>query len=112
MKPHKMSCVIVRFCRWGAILGLVTGFGIQSAWAEGFRNPPEGGASMGRVGGNIALDEDASAVSRNPANLVLLPDARKYAPWRLSKSWSRHAGQFIPVRLATSDFPEIWILIL
>ena len=71
-----MSCIITRFCRWGAILGLVTGFGIQSAWAEGFRNPPEGGSSMGRVGGNIALDEDASAVSRNPANLVLLTNTQ------------------------------------
>ena len=72
MKPY-MNRVAARLCRRGAFLGLVTCLGIQSARAEGFRNPPEGGASLGLVGGNIALNEDASAVSRNLANLVLLP---------------------------------------
>ena len=75
MKSVRLGNVVVCFCRWSAVLGFLIGVGVQPAWAEGFRNPPEGGASMGRVGGNIALDEDASAVSRNPANLVLLPGA-------------------------------------
>lgn len=44
--------------------------------AEGFRNPPEGGATLGRAAVNIAQDEDASTVARNPANLVLLPEAQ------------------------------------
>jgi len=70
MKSAELLAVVIRSCRWGAALGLLLGF---SARAEGFRNPPEGGASMGRVGGNIALDDDASAVSRNPANLALIP---------------------------------------
>lgn len=43
---------------------------VVSSWASGFRNPPDGAASLGRAGGNIALVEDPSAVSHNPANLV------------------------------------------
>lgn len=70
MKSAKRLDVVVCSSRWGAALGLLFGFAAQ---AEGFRNPPEGAASMGRVGGDMALDNDASAVSRNPANLVLLP---------------------------------------
>jgi long-chain fatty acid transport protein len=73
MKSAGLFAVVVRSCRWSAGLGLLLGF---AAHAEGFRNPPEGGASMGRVGGNIALNDDASAVSRNPANLALMTNAQ------------------------------------
>lgn len=38
--------------------------------ANGFRNPPEGAAALGRVGGKVALAEDAAAVTHNPANLT------------------------------------------
>lgn len=38
--------------------------------ANGFRNPPEGAAALGRVGGKVALAEDAAAVAHNPANLT------------------------------------------
>lgn len=73
MKSTELLAVVVRSSRWGAALGLLLGC---SAHAEGFRNPPEGGASMGRVGGNIAMNDDASAVARNPANLVLMTNAQ------------------------------------
>jgi len=45
----------------------------ESAWANGFRNPPEGAAALGRTGGKIALTEDASAIAHNPANVALIP---------------------------------------
>ena len=73
MKSTELLHVVVRCCRWSAALGLLFGF---TAHAEGFRNPPEGGATLGRAGVNIAQDDDASTVARNPANLVLLPDAQ------------------------------------
>ena len=76
MKSASLMSRVVRFCRTSAMLGLLFGLSSGPTRGEGFRNPPEGGASMGRVGGNIALDEDASAISRNPANLALLPDAQ------------------------------------
>jgi long-chain fatty acid transport protein len=40
------------------------------AWADGFRNPPEGEWALGRIGGKVAQVDDASAVSHNPANLA------------------------------------------
>jgi long-chain fatty acid transport protein len=43
-----------------------------SAWADGFRNPPESASAMGRIGGKIAQIDDASAVTINPANMTEL----------------------------------------
>jgi long-chain fatty acid transport protein len=40
------------------------------AMANGFRNPPEGASALGRVGGKVALVDDATAVSHNPANMA------------------------------------------
>lgn len=45
---------------------------LNSASAEGFRNPPPGAFNLGRAGGRIAHVQDASAVTHNPANLVEL----------------------------------------
>ena len=53
------------------LLVLVLAFASQSM-AEGFKNPPEGAAALGRVGGQIAIADDAAAVSHNPANPVEL----------------------------------------
>jgi long-chain fatty acid transport protein len=46
---------------------------MESVWANGFRNPPEGAAALGLLGGKIALTEDATAISHNPANVALIP---------------------------------------
>jgi long-chain fatty acid transport protein len=53
------------------LLVLILAFAAQSM-AEGFRNPPEGAAALGRAGGRIAIADDAAAVTHNPANLVEL----------------------------------------
>ena len=53
---------------WIALL-LIPALTVQSM-AEGFKNPPEGAAALGRAGGRIAIADDAAAVSHNPANLV------------------------------------------
>ncbi len=68
MQTQKLTRGVVRFV---VALGLCLGAG--PAQAEGFRNPPAGGATLGRAAINIAQDDDASAVARNPANLALLP---------------------------------------
>ena len=54
---------------------LLAGFLVLSipgvdAWANGFRNAPDGAAALGRTGAKIAYMDDASALSHNPANLV------------------------------------------
>ena len=38
--------------------------------ADGFRNPPEGAAALGRGGARIAYGDDATAITHNPANLM------------------------------------------
>lgn len=47
--------------------------------AQGFRNPPEGAAALGRAGGKVVFSDDASAVSHNPANLVDLGEPQALA---------------------------------
>lgn len=41
----------------------------EAAWADGFRNPPEGAAALGKAGVASVFVEDATAVSHNPARL-------------------------------------------
>ncbi len=45
---------------------------VSSVWAEGFRNPPPGGAGLGRSGVFIAHVDDATAITYNPAELSRL----------------------------------------
>lgn len=75
MRRKELTGYMRRCCRVGVTLAAGLGAGLLPALAEGFRNPPEGGATLGRAGINIAQDDDASTVARNPANLVLLPAA-------------------------------------
>ena len=42
----------------------------SQAWAQGLKAPPEGARGLGRAGGVIALIDDASAISHNPANIA------------------------------------------
>lgn len=41
-----------------------------SAMADGLRNPPEGMTGLGKIGGKIVYNDDASTTTHNPANLV------------------------------------------
>lgn len=47
---------------WSAVVGL--------AVADGYRNPPEGAAVMGRAGERLTQGDDPSAMVHNPANLL------------------------------------------
>ena len=50
---------------------MVIFFGAASfARADGFRNPPDGATALGRIGGTYVQIDDATAASRNPANLT------------------------------------------
>lgn len=42
-------------------------------WADGFRNPPDTAAALGKAGKHIVWVDDASSVFYNPANLVDVP---------------------------------------
>ena len=54
---------------WASVVAMLV-IAANAAYGTGFRNPPETAAALGRIGGRIALTDDASAVILNPANLV------------------------------------------
>ncbi len=49
---------------------MLLGAFVPPVLADGFRNPPDGAAVLGRVGGRIAQVDDATAVAHNPANMA------------------------------------------
>lgn len=66
----------------GLALGLLCAV-VTTGWGNGFRNPPEGAASMGRTGGKIVHVDDPSAVAQNPANLAEFKELRTYSSYTL-----------------------------
>jgi long-subunit fatty acid transport protein len=54
--------------RQWAVIGVLAA--ATSAWADGYRNPPDGALALGQIGGRIVDIDDATAVSHNPANLA------------------------------------------
>jgi long-chain fatty acid transport protein len=46
------------------------GLGVLSVRADGFRNPPDTAAALGKSGKHIVWGDDASAIFYNPANLT------------------------------------------
>ena len=57
----------IRMIQTAALLTL--GISLTSH-GDGFRNPPESAAAIGKIGGTYAWMVDASAAARNPANLA------------------------------------------
>ncbi len=58
------------YSRGLALTALMVCTVVNSALANGFRNPPEGAAALGRSGAKITQVDDPSAVAINPANLA------------------------------------------
>ncbi len=54
------------------VASLLLTFPASPLLSQGFRNPPEGAASLGRGGAFTAISDDASAVSHNPAGLAFI----------------------------------------
>ena len=60
----------------GGFLGIIVSFAMaMTASADGFRNPPEGAAALGRAGTRLTQGDDPSTISHNPANLMDLEKA-------------------------------------
>jgi len=70
--------------------------------AQGLRNPPEGAAALGHVGGGVVLTEDASAISQNPANLTDLKQAEVMPAMTVIRTKTDFTG---PAGTASTDDP-------
>lgn len=64
------------------------------AFANGFRNPPETALGMARDGGKLAVIQDASAMSANPANVVEIESPDLIASLTLIHTESEYASAF------------------
>jgi long-chain fatty acid transport protein len=78
----KKACM--RMLGAGLALGFAAGTG--AARADGYRNPPPGGAGLGRAGNMVAGVEDATATHFNPALLGRLSQAEAVAAVTLARS--------------------------
>jgi long-chain fatty acid transport protein len=103
MKTMELAGVVVRCSRAVVALGLVWGLAALPARSEGFRNPPAGGATLGRAAINIAQDDDASTVARNPANLALLPAAQVQVGVTLIHTKAEFTGALSGMSETTED---------
>ena len=62
---------MIRLNRWGSCLWAVASFGCaMMSRADGFRNPPDTAAALGKAGKHMVWVDDSSAIFYNPANLV------------------------------------------
>jgi long-chain fatty acid transport protein len=83
----------------GLMVVLVCGVAMMG-YANGFRNPPEGGAALGKLGGKVALSDDAAAVAHNPANLTELKEAEVQASVTLINTETKYSS---PMGSATTE---------
>ncbi len=66
--------------------------GAQAVYADGYRNPPDTAAALGKAGKNIVWVDDASAVFYNPANLVDVPSREVQLSVLVGYSHSDYSG--------------------
>jgi long-chain fatty acid transport protein len=93
MRPRFFFCVV---------LATATA-GIQTASADGFRNPPDTAAALAKSGSHIVWVNDASAVLFNPANLTGLSSAQVQLSALVGYSHADYSGQ-----LGRTDTERPW----
>jgi len=65
----------------------------QAASADGFRNPPDTAAALGKSGNHMVWVDDASALFYNPANLVDVPAPQVQISSMVGYSHADYRGQ-------------------
>jgi long-chain fatty acid transport protein len=96
MERWKFS--VVSLALWGVLA--------QALWADGFRNPPDTAAALGKAGKNIVWVDDASALFYNPANLVDVPSPQVQVSGLLGYSHVDYHGQ-----LGRTETEKPWSLL-
>lgn len=84
---------MVQRCSWGSIALAILGVWSQSVLADGFRNPPDTAAALGKSGKHIVWVDEASALFYNPANLVDVPSRQVQISGLLGYSHADYDGQ-------------------
>ncbi len=69
------------------------GLGVLSVRADGFRNPPDTAAALGKSGKHIVWVDDASAIFYNPANLTEVASRQVQISSLLGYSHADYSGQ-------------------
>lgn len=69
------------------------GLGVLSIRADGFRNPPDTAAALGKSGKHIVWVDDASAIFYNPANLTDVASRQVQISSLLGYSHAEYSGQ-------------------
>jgi len=76
----------------GGSVFVVAGIWTHVLWADGFRNPPDTAAALGKAGNDIVWVDDASAVFYNPANLVDIPSRQVQISTLVGYSHADYSG--------------------
>jgi long-chain fatty acid transport protein len=93
--------------RWlGCYAFVAAGLWASGLWADGFRNPPDTAAALGKAGNHIVWVDDASAVFLNPANLVDVPSREVQLSSLVGYSHVDYSGQ-----LGRSETERPWSLL-
>lgn len=71
----------------------LAGLTVLTAFADGFRNPPDTAAALGKAGNHIVWVDDASAVFYNPANLVDVSSRQVQLSTLVGYSHASYRGQ-------------------
>ena len=80
--------------------------GVQAVWADGFRNPPDTAAALGKAGNNIVWGDDPSVLFYNPANLVYVPAREAQISALTGYSHADYSGI-----LGNSETERPWLLV-
>ncbi len=86
---------------------LVVAWGAHDVAADGFRNPPEGAAVLGRGGVHLTEVNDASAVTHNPANTADAKSPSAFASATIGYSETT----FTAPNGATADSKNPWVVL-
>ena len=66
----------------------------SSILADGFRNPPEGAAALGRAGVRLTQGDDLTAITHNPANLMDLQKESVEATFTFAYSKTKYTAPY------------------
>ncbi|VGO22396.1 OmpP1/FadL family transporter [Pontiella sulfatireligans] len=87
----------------GVAVFAMLGIWAESAYADGYRNPPPTAEGIGRSGANMIFVDDASAVFYNPANLAMQEESSIVVDATLARVKNKFKSDSSGTKTAKSD---------